>query len=192
MNDSIANTLRNAPRERSDEVLIGMCQQPVPGHLEIGDVVAGHRVAGGAHRPGRRAVRGGDIGLAARPGGSARAAAARRRCPGRPMKPLLHTSCRQVWIRPPASSPADSRASMADPNGAHDISSPRDHITRTGPPGHRPGQQHRVGGHVVGAVVPVGARALDVVHGHLPGRQPQARRPAPRAARTCPGCVSTR
>ena len=54
--------------------------------------------------------------------------------PGRPMKPLLHTSCRQVTIRPAASSPADSRASMAEPSGAHDISSSRVHSTRTGLP----------------------------------------------------------
>ena len=31
MNDSIANTLRNAPSERSDDVRIGMVEQPVPG-----------------------------------------------------------------------------------------------------------------------------------------------------------------
>ena len=33
------------------------------------------------------------------------------------MKPLLHTSCRQVTIRPPVSRPTETRASMADPSG---------------------------------------------------------------------------
>ena len=51
------------------------------------------------------------------------------------MKPLLHTSCRQVTIRPPASRLADSRASMADPSGDQHISSSRVHCTRTARPG---------------------------------------------------------
>ena len=55
--------------------------------------------------------------------------------PGRPRKPLLHTSCRQVWIRPDPSSPADSRASMAGPTGPQPSSSSRDQSTRTGRPG---------------------------------------------------------
>ena len=46
-------------------------------------------------------------------------------------------------------------------------------------PGHGAGQQHRVQRGVVGAVVAVGARPLNVVHGHLAGRQAQAGRDGP-------------
>ena len=156
---------------------MGMCQQPVPGDVQVGDVVAGHRVAGRAHRVGRRAVRRGDIGLTARPGASARAGAARRRCAGRPMKPLLQTSCRQAAIRPPASSPADSRASIADPSGDQRhlvLAAP--HAPGPGLPGRRAGQQRGVHGRVVGAVLPVDTRAFGVIaRPPAPGRQPQRR-----------------
>ena len=83
--------------------------------------VGGPSGAGGIGRPPARWARASSRGSPPRP--------------GRPMKPLLHTCCRQVTILPRASSPADSLASMAEPSGAQAISSSRDHSTRTGRPG---------------------------------------------------------
>ncbi len=135
MNDSMANTLRCAPSERNEDVLIGMsssrcrvtCRSGMsyPGTALRVDPIApvgGPSGAGGIGRgpPPARWVR------ASRRGSPP--------VPGRPMKPLLHTSCRQVTIRPAGSRPADSRASMAGPNGAQRISSSRVHCTRTGRP----------------------------------------------------------
>ncbi len=133
MNDSIANTLRNAPRDRSEEVRRGM----VSSRCRVTSR-SGMSYAGTAFRVAPIAPLGTPSGAAliGLPPAMWDSASSRGSppVPGRPTNPLLHTSCRQVWIRPPESRPADRRASIAGPSGPQLSSSGRDHITRTGRP----------------------------------------------------------
>ena len=110
-----------------------MVQQPVPGHLQVGDVV--RRAPRCGWRPSPRwAPRPARAGSACRrPGGTAPSSRGSPPMPGRPMNPLLHTSCRQVTIRPdgvqagrqpgqhgrarPAPSPARPRGTTAPAPG---------------------------------------------------------------------------
>ena len=156
-------------------------QQPVPYYLQVGDAVAGHRVARGAHGAGRRAVGGGrhrptpgqvsqgqQPRLAAAPGAADEAVAPHVLPPGH--DPALGVQAR--------GQPRQHGGTERRPG--HLVLSRPQHPDR--PPRHGPGEQRRVQRGVVGAVVPVGAGALGVAHGHPasvqaePGRDGVAQR----------------
>ena len=147
----------------------------MPDHLQVGDVVAGHRVAGGTHGAGGRAVgRGrhrlpaGQVGQGEQPRIAAAAGAA------------------DEPVAPHVLAPGHDPAPVVEPGGQpgqHGRTERRPaHLVLAGPQhpdwpaGHGPGEQHRVQGGVIGSVVAVGACPLGVVHGHLGGVQAQARR----------------
>ena len=78
----------------------------------------------------------------------------------------VHTSYCQSTIEPPASRPARTDISIAEPNGSQPNSSSRIHCTLTIRPSVATDIKQRIERDVVGAVVAVTSRALRMDHAH--------------------------
>ncbi len=147
-------------------------QQPVPGDLQAGDVIARHRVARGAHPVGRLEV-----------GRRRHRAAPRQLGQGEQARVPAHggTAHEAVapHVLPPGHDPAPGVQAGREPREHGRPQRRPAHLVLAGPlhpdrpAGDRPRQQHRIQGHVVRAVLPVDPRALHVLHRHLPGLQSQ-------------------
>jgi len=135
MKVSIANTLANAPSERSADTRTGISVMKWWITFEFGRSYSGTALRSLPPPPASGIIRGGGLGS-----GSARCQPAISQVPsgcrpGRVLWVLLQSSCVQSTMLPAASSEALTSTLIAGPKGSHWNSSSRDHCSLTGRPG---------------------------------------------------------